>query len=310
LPRTIITIGTRLSGKLTLIRMLTAIRQSSDKTKVVGEFIEKVKGELFKCEFCDSFVIHNKPKDRIKIGHFKHKPGESDCPNRGESIEHIRAKLGIFEYVKSKWGEKLQQIEIEKWICNKTIRPDIYIETKKGNKIAIEVQASALTVEEIKRRTSRYFDENIYVMWILLFERPRFYIFRKEWGTKDDGNWGLIDARYFVRDSVRLKEFELFLYRAYNRALIFWDLEQNYSTDFMVIQMADYWTADKEFRKDGEDYFYEGKQTKVMKTIQSIKKDVSFDKLRPIKGSVLKGKSYDIPERTIFGFETEPKKRR
>jgi len=288
--------------------MLTAIRQSDNK-KVVGEFIEKVKGERFKCEFCDKIVTHNKPTDRVKVGHFKHKSGESFCPNHGESIEHIRTKLSIFNYIKSKWGDKLKEIEIEKWICNRTIRPDIYIETKKGNKIAIEVQASALTVTEIKRRTSKYFNENIYVMWVLLFDYPRFYEFKKEWGTKDDGNWGLVDARYSFRDKVRLKEFEIFLYWAYYKDLIFWDLEQEHSTDFMVIRMADYWTDDKEFRKDGEDYYYEGKQTKVMKTIQSIKRDISFDKFRPIKGSVFKGKSYEIPERTIFAFGTEPKKK-
>ncbi|MEJ7643898.1 MAG: competence protein CoiA family protein [Chryseolinea sp.] len=237
-------------------------------------------------------------------------PENHFVPNQGESIEHIKTKLGIFNYIKSKWGDKLKEMEIEKLICNKTIRPDIYIETKKGNKIAIEVQASALTVSEIKRRTTKYFNEGIYVMWVLLFDYLRFYEFKKEWGTKDDGTWGLIDATYVFRDRVRLKEFEVFLYSAYYRDLIFWDIDQEHSQDFIVIKMSDYWTDDKEFRKDGEDYFYGGKQSKVTKTISFIKKDVTFDKFKPIKGRIFNGGNYDIPERTILGFATEPNETR
>ena len=94
-------------------------------------------------------------------------------------------KLGIYNYIKRNWGDKLLIIEPEKWICNKTIRPDVYIETRKKTKIAIEVQASILPVTEIKRRTEKYYKEGIYVLWVLLYDFHRFYEYRPEYGTKE-----------------------------------------------------------------------------------------------------------------------------
>lgn len=281
--------------------MLTAIRLS-DNLKVVGEFIEKTKDESFTCEYCKKSVIHHRPADRVKVGHFKHKSGESFCPSQGESIEHIRAKLEIFNYISKNWGDKLKEIEIEKWISNRTIRPDIYIETKRGNKIAIEVQTTALTVTEIKRRTIKYFENKIYVLWVLPYERFRFLELRKDYGTMEDGNWGLTDKWYALRDKVRLKEYEIFLYLAYYKKLIFWDLDKLDSLDFIVVEFGDYRTDSKEYWKDGEEHYSEGRQTKVMKTIQAINKNVKFDQFKPTKGKLYNGRAYDIPERTIFCY--------
>jgi|GEM_PF-1554702 len=285
--------------------MLTAIRISDNK-KVVGEFIEKSNEESYKCEVCDKSVVHHRPNDRVRIGHFKHSSNESPCPNNNnrESIEHLKSKIEIYERIKNKWRKQLKSIEIEKCLFNKETRADIYIETKK-NKIAIEVQASLLTVDEIKRRTIKYFENNVYVLWILLYDYERFYEFRNEYGHKETGSWGIINSGYFKRDRIKLKEFEIFLYHAYYKNLIFWDLDQERNKDFIVMKLEDYWNNAVEFKQDGTEYSYDAKKTKTIKSILSTQREVSFDKFKIVKGRLFPLKEYEIPERTIFYYDNK-----
>lgn len=289
--------------------MLTAIRQSDGK-KVIGELIDKDKSDTYFCEYCKNPVTHNKSDSKIKIGHFKHKSGESFCPNNtGETIEHIQTKLSIYNYIMENWSKNLQILELEKWLSKKTIRPDVYIETKKNTKIAIEVQASILPVTEIKRRTEKYFKEKINVLWILLFDYSRFYEFKTKFGHKEDGSWGVIGSGYFYADKVRLKEFEVFIYWAYFKKLIMWDLTGKHSNSFIVVNMSDYKTESVEFRRDGEEHYYAGKNTKVMKVPDFIRMNVSFDKLKPTYSKEFNAnyRQYVIPERLIFTYDTKPK---
>ena len=290
--------------------MLTAIRQS-DKIKVIGEFIDKKKSETYYCEYCENPVTHNKSDSKIKVGHFKHKSGEPFCKNNtGETLEHIKTKLGIYNYIKENYWDKLLEIEPEKWICKKSIRPDVYIETKKNTKIAIEVQASILPVSEIKRRTEKYFKEKINVLWVIIYDYNRFNKYKTEYGKTEDGSWGVVNSGYFYADKVRLKEFEIFIYWAYFKNLIMWDLTGNHSNSFIVANMSDHKTDSVEFRRDGNDHYYEGKTTKVMKVPNYIRLNVSFDEFKPSPAIEfpVNYRQYVIPERLIFNYHTKPKK--
>lgn len=283
--------------------MLTALQQSN-KEKVIGDAINKDKSQIYICEYCESIVIHNKSEVKIKIGHFKHKRGQS-CPNNSkETIAHLKTKLSIFNYIKDNWGSKLKTVELEKWICDKTIRPDIYIETKK-NKIAIEVQASALTASEIRRRTDKYYKENIHVLWVLLYDFHRFHEYTPKHGMKEDNTFGVVSSELTYKQKVRLKEFELFIYSAYSQQLIMWDLTGEHSDAFMVIKLSDYVTEAVDFYKGGEYHSYDGKATKVLKSTNWIMEDVSFEMLRPSfqEKYWLIPRKYFIPDRRIFTFD-------
>lgn len=88
--------------------MLVAIRQS-DKKSVIGALIQKDQSAIYVCDYCKNAVIHHKSDSGEKIGHFKHKPGESHCPNQTkETEEHIRTKLDIYEYIKEGWVQGLK----------------------------------------------------------------------------------------------------------------------------------------------------------------------------------------------------------
>ncbi|MBI3235242.1 MAG: hypothetical protein HYZ42_14605 [Bacteroidetes bacterium] len=280
--------------------MLTAIR-INDNIKVVGENIQKDSSSKYICEYCKKYVIHHKAESKVKTGHFKHKIGESHCPNQIKETEyHIKTKLDIYNYINQEWGGKIQLIELEKWICNNTIRPDIYIETKKS-KIAIEVQATILTVSEIKRRTQKYFSNNIYVLWILPFEYSRFWEYKFQFhGYSEDGkNW---DWSY--RDKIRLKEMEIFLYWSNFKKLIFWNLSHEHSKSFVCIELSEYVNEDVEFWRDGESHSYYGKKAKTMKQIENIIYDIPFDRFKTTYCKEFSPpiKEYLIPERLLFTY--------
>lgn len=92
--------------------MLKAIRQSDNKP-VIGALIDKDRNAVYNCDYCKKVVIHHKSDSGEKVGHFKHKPGESHCPNQvKETEEHIRTKLDIYSYIKDGWGSKLRVLEV------------------------------------------------------------------------------------------------------------------------------------------------------------------------------------------------------
>ena len=288
--------------------MLTAIRQS-DKNKIIGNDILKDKTEIYNCDFCGQIVIHHKSESKIKIGHFKHKNRESICPSSRETLEHIKIKQDIHDYIKGNFGNSLNHIEPEKWLFNKTMRPDIYIETKHGNKIAIEVQASILSITEIINRTKRYYDKGIYVLWVIKYDNNRFYYYRSDTYHKEDGSLG-IDRGYFLKNKIRLKEFEIYLYWAYFKKLIMWDLSQKYSYSFIIAELTEYNSASIEYYKDGENHFHYGRKAKVLKSIENIKKDIPFKKFKPCFAKEYKiyNRDYKIPERLILSLEIKQKK--
>jgi len=283
--------------------MLTAIRISDNK-KVIGCNIEKDKQSEYLCDYCKKKVIHHKSDTNIRTGHFKHKTGESDCPNQTRETEyHLKTKLDIFTYISENWGDKLKLVELEKWICKNSIRPDIYIETK-SNKIAIEVQATILTVSEIKRRTINYFKNDISVLWVLPYEHNRIWeqkVIRIGYGNnKNEYAPGL-------SDKVKMKEMEIFLYWAYLKKLIFWDLTHEYSNSFICVGFDEYKSDDIEFRRDGEEHYYSGKTAKTLKKVDWYLENIDFDEFRPkyIKEFSAPFRDYQIPERKLFTYENK-----
>lgn len=274
--------------------MLTAIRKS-DSLKVVGDQIPKDDNESYYCDFCESEVTHHKSDARLRIGHFKHKTKKSDCPNNvGESELHLNIKLAIHDYISD--TDSYDKLEIEKWICNKTIRPDIFCETKDGKKIAIEVQASSLTIDQIYNRTYKYYKEKIYVLWVLPFEKRRFIysdpLIKEPWSHRE------------LHATVKLKEYESFLLQAYDQQLIFWNLDMEVSYAFIVIKMGQYRRPDSQYWKDGDEYFHEGKIAKTIRTLGRKHYDIELMdfKFHDLYAERVPGKDYTIPNRLIMKY--------
>lgn len=95
----------------------------------------------------------------IKTHHFRHRP-EAQCEySGGETQEHLRVKKSIWESYRSE-GAKIEH-------SLGYARPDVYFE-KNGLRFAIEVQRSTLDLKTVMRRTGRYDEDSVVVIWITL----------------------------------------------------------------------------------------------------------------------------------------------
>lgn len=140
--------------------MLSALRDSNSE-KVYAPKALRTDGP-FSCEMCSDRVVLK--KGTVRIHHFAHKPPYECSYGKGESEEHRKCKIEIFNYLSNL--EHVTKCEMERNLGS--VRPDVscYI----GDlPVSIEVQISTLSLEEIIYRTTEYRRKGIYVIWL-----PRF----------------------------------------------------------------------------------------------------------------------------------------
>lgn len=142
------------------------------------------KGSVYHCPGCGQEVTLK--KGRRVIHHFAHKPPVSCSWASGETILHLKAKEAFYEYFKA----RNIPVELELPLASGLLRADVYVTGKGGNPIAFELQHSSITPDEIERRTSKYFELGIALIWIPLF-RPSKLDYELRIGNK-----GLVVKRY------------------------------------------------------------------------------------------------------------------
>ena len=100
----------------------------------------------------------------MKIHHFAHKPPVTCEYGGGETEKHRQCKMAIYEGLKGL--KRFQNVEVERGMG--TVRPDVsaYMD---GIRIAIEVQISTLTMQQIISRTIEYTKKGIYVLWLGIY---------------------------------------------------------------------------------------------------------------------------------------------
>lgn len=139
--------------------MLTALR-GSDGTKVLARDSEKVQAP-FGCPGCRRVVTLK--KGNIKAHHFAHLPPVTCALGSGETEQHFRAKLAIYDAL---LGEpNVSEVELEKALG--TSRADVYAVVS-GARVAVEIQRSTLSVNDITARTLNYHRQGIAVLWLAL----------------------------------------------------------------------------------------------------------------------------------------------
>jgi len=127
----------------------------------------------FFCPECRKEVTLH--QGRIRVHHYKHKP-PVDCPyGLGESDLHWRAKRGIYDALCKE--STVRNVYLEHRI--EGTRPDVYFE-QGGARIAIEVQKTGQTLDQIDFRTRRYTEIGINVLWVMPDNEPK-------WIPDEDG---------------------------------------------------------------------------------------------------------------------------
>ena len=138
--------------------MLSAVRKSDNST-VFAKHESRGNGP-FRCPDCHKEVVLHQGSRTSP--HFSHR-GIQPCRfTFGETEGHRSAKLAIYEGLRSYPG--VTRVEMEHPFG--TVRADVFAMIR-GVPVAIEVQVSNLSPEELSYRTTEYTKKGIYVLWLL-----------------------------------------------------------------------------------------------------------------------------------------------
>jgi competence protein CoiA len=140
--------------------MLKALYQSSNNSVLAWDAQKQDKP--FNCPNCKSEVTLK--KGRVVTHHFAHKPPITCSYGAGESEGHRQCKYEIYNNLME--DRRVTKCEMERYLDE--VRPDISCFIN-NTPVAIEVQISSLSMDEIISRTVHYEEKNIYVLWLALF---------------------------------------------------------------------------------------------------------------------------------------------
>lgn len=140
--------------------MLCGIREI-DNQKVLASQSEKQHGP-FLCPQCRQQLTLR--KGHIKLHHFAHKPPVTCSHGEGETEEHRKCKFGIYTSLSK--NPHVTDLELEKSFGS--VIADVYCRIN-DEPVAIEVQRSKLSVNDITQRTKEYAKLGIYVLWVGLY---------------------------------------------------------------------------------------------------------------------------------------------
>lgn len=139
--------------------MLCAIRQRDQVSVIAADEVRE--NSPFTCPECKDPVILRKYRTKNYTDNFAHKPPVTCDYGKGETEIHRRCKMELWSGLQEAFGNDSVKMEQPLGIC----RPDILFQTKTAT-VAVEVQFSRLSLEEITRRTRQYHERNIHVIWL------------------------------------------------------------------------------------------------------------------------------------------------
>ncbi len=142
--------------------MLCGIR-AEDNLKVFASNSETAQGP-FHCPGCKHELVLR--KGRIKVHHFAHKPPCNCQRGEGESEAHRKCKESIYNALSQ--YDHVTALDVEADFG--TVIADVYCVIN-NVPVAIEIQRSKLSVNQITERTSAYEKLGIHVLWLALFNK-------------------------------------------------------------------------------------------------------------------------------------------
>lgn len=137
--------------------MLTAFSQAGINCYA---WVTEKNEDPFFCKGCMEEVVLR--KGSIRAHHFAHRSPVTCQYGRGETELHYRAKKEIYESLIR--NENCTYCELEKKINN--VITDIYAVIN-GCEVAIEIQKSNLTVNDVAERTIERYNNRLSVLWII-----------------------------------------------------------------------------------------------------------------------------------------------
>ncbi|MCA0983799.1 hypothetical protein LCL89_06975 [Halobacillus yeomjeoni] len=124
------------------------------------EALEKKRDEPYFCPICNERL-------QVRVGkkvipHFAHYPKSNCSQSRGETWEHEKGKLLLFQWLKRQG----YSVRMEHYLKEIQQRPDIYLEINQ-KRMAIEYQCSTIPIRQVESRTESYKASGIHPLWVL-----------------------------------------------------------------------------------------------------------------------------------------------
>lgn len=137
--------------------MLTALRERDGSRVAAWEAAGE--DRPFVCQSCrGGLTLRRGP---VVAPHFAHRPPFACEYAAGESEEHRRCKLALYEHLRA--DPRVRKCEVERDLG--AVRPDVSAYVG-GVPVAFEVQLSVLPLTSLIRRTAEYARRGIYVLWL------------------------------------------------------------------------------------------------------------------------------------------------
>jgi competence protein CoiA len=141
------------------------VAYNSEKTKKAAFEAEKQEKPFF-CPACSEEVILKKGK--VREHHYAHFSDTKCAYGKGESQLHYKVKREIYLSLKDR--ANCSKCELERVL--KGVRPDVSLVIN-NNYVAIEVQNTSISIEEINRRFEKYSELGIHLIWVFPQEKPK-----------------------------------------------------------------------------------------------------------------------------------------
>lgn len=126
------------------------------------EAADAARGGAFVCPGCRSAVVLK--RGRIRVAHFAHAPPVSCGYAVGETAVHMAAKAAFCAAFRAR-GLRAE-VEYPVGSLSGDRRADVLVWGPAGQRVAVEIQHSAISLDDIARRTAGYMRAKIGVAWV------------------------------------------------------------------------------------------------------------------------------------------------
>lgn len=124
---------------------------------------------ILKCPICSKQMIFK--SGELVTWHFAHKSkcDFDDIYSEPETEEHMKGKKYLHIWFKRQ--PNIKKVELEKWIPEVKLRPDLFVIDNEGKEYCIEFQCSSISLEKKNSKTELYETMGYEVIWIFGTER-------------------------------------------------------------------------------------------------------------------------------------------
>lgn len=150
--------------------MLVAQRNNGS----IVEAGDAVRSDVHSCRDCGETVILHRGKQRKKVPHFAHRAGSRCAFHRPMSPEHRRAQFDLAAALRK--SGYVAELEVRVLSGEEERRSDVLVwrSESPNRRVAIEIQSSDISIEDLERRTLSYVALGVFPVWVRLYDFRRF----------------------------------------------------------------------------------------------------------------------------------------